>query len=84
MIRKKGNVPADYFDFMVVDECHRDGANDESNRRGILDYFAPAVQLGLTATPKRKDNAADLLGGVESIKTVFAAFQKALYGVRVA
>jgi type I site-specific restriction endonuclease len=40
----------------VIDECHRGGANDESNWRGILDYFAPAVQVGLTATPKRKDN----------------------------
>src|SRR5258706_11013480 len=48
--------PPDFFDFIVIDECHRGGANDESNCRGILDYFAPAVQLGLTATPKRKDN----------------------------
>jgi len=51
-----GAYPADYFDFIVIDECHRGGANDEGNWRGILDYFAPAVQLGLTATPKRKDN----------------------------
>jgi len=48
--------PKDYFDFIVIDECHRGGANDEGNWRGILDYFSPAVQLGLTATPKRKDN----------------------------
>jgi len=51
-----GEYPQDFFDFIVIDECHRGGANDESNWRGILDYFAPAVQLGLTATPKRKDN----------------------------
>jgi type I restriction enzyme R subunit len=51
-----GEYPVDFFDFIVVDECHRGGANDESNWHGILDYFAPAVQLGLTATPKRKDN----------------------------
>ena len=51
-----GAYPTDYFDFIVIDECHRGGANDEGNWRGILDYFAPAVQLGLTATPKRKDN----------------------------
>jgi type I restriction enzyme R subunit len=51
-----GQYPADFFDFIIVDECHRGGANDESNWRGILDYFAPAVQLGLTATPKRRDN----------------------------
>jgi len=52
-----GEYPSDFFDFIVIDECHRGGANDESNWRGILEYFAPAVQLGLTATPKRKDNA---------------------------
>ncbi len=52
-----GEYPPDFFDFIVIDECHRGGANDESNWRGILEYFAPAVQLGLTATPKRKDNA---------------------------
>lgn len=51
-----GDYPPDFFDFIVIDECHRGGANDESNWRAILDYFAPAVQLGLTATPKRKDN----------------------------
>lgn len=51
-----GQYPPDFFDFIIVDECHRGGANDESNWRGILDYFAPAVQLGLTATPKRRDN----------------------------
>ena len=52
-----GEYPPDFFDFIVIDECHRGGANDESNRRGILEYFAPAVQLGLTATPKREENA---------------------------
>lgn len=51
-----GEYPPDFFDFIVIDECHRGGANDESNWRGILEYFAPAVQLGLTATPKRQDN----------------------------
>jgi len=51
-----GQYPTDYFDFIIIDECHRGGANDEGNWRAILDYFSPAVQLGLTATPKRKDN----------------------------
>jgi type I restriction enzyme R subunit len=51
-----GEYPADFFDLIIIDECHRGGANDESNWRGILEYFKPAVQLGLTATPKRKDN----------------------------
>jgi type I restriction enzyme R subunit len=52
-----GDYPRDFFDFIVIDECHRGGANDESTWRAILDYFAPAVQLGLTATPRRKANA---------------------------
>ena len=51
-----GEYPKDYFDFIIIDECHRGGANDEGNWRSILEYFSPAVQLGLTATPKRKDN----------------------------
>lgn len=52
-----GEYPPDFFDFIVIDECHRGGANDEGSWRAILDYFAPAVQLGLTATPKRTLNA---------------------------
>ena len=51
-----GDYPADFFDFIIIDECHRGGANDESSWREILNYFSPAVQLGLTATPKRRDN----------------------------
>lgn len=47
----------DFFDFIIIDECHRGGANDESSWREILNYFSPAVQLGLTATPKRDVNA---------------------------
>jgi type I restriction enzyme, R subunit len=46
----------DFFDLIIVDECHRGSAKDESNWREILEYFAPAYQLGMTATPKRKDN----------------------------
>lgn len=51
-----GDYPEDFFDFIVIDECHRGGANDEGNWRGILEYFSPAVQMGLTATPKREGN----------------------------
>ena len=51
-----GQYPKDYFDLIIVDECHRGGANDESTWRGILEYFEPAVQLGLTATPKKEEN----------------------------
>lgn len=51
-----GEYDPDFFDFIIIDECHRGGANDESNWRAIMEHFSPAVQLGLTATPKRKDN----------------------------
>ncbi len=51
-----GEYPRDYFDFIMIDECHRGGANDESTWRAILEYFSPAYQLGLTATPKRDVN----------------------------
>ena len=51
-----GEYPEDYFDLIIIDECHRGGANDESNWRAIMEYFSPAVQLGLTATPKRDKN----------------------------
>jgi len=51
-----GEYPKDFFDFIIIDECHRGGANDESSWRDILNYFSPAVQLGLTATPKRDVN----------------------------
>jgi len=48
--------PREFFDLIVIDECHRGSSSDESNWRKILDYFAPAVKLGLTATPLRADN----------------------------
>ena len=51
-----GDYPRDFFDLIIIDECHRGGSRDESSWRGILEYFEPAVQIGLTATPKRKDN----------------------------
>ena len=51
-----GQYPQDFFDCIIIDECHRGGAHDESAWRAILDYFYHAVQLGLTATPKREDN----------------------------
>jgi len=48
--------PQDFFDLIIVDECHRGSARDESNWHEILEYFYPATQIGMTATPKRKDN----------------------------
>ena len=52
-----GEYPKDFFDLVIIDECHRGGAKDESNWRGILEYFDSAVQIGLTATPRREINA---------------------------
>ena len=48
--------PSNFFDLIIIDECHRGSANDESSWRAILDHFGSAVHLGLTATPKRDDN----------------------------
>jgi type I restriction enzyme R subunit len=54
-----GDYPPDFFDCIIIDECHRGGANAEGEWRAILDYFEPSVQLGLTATPLRKDENRD-------------------------
>ena len=45
-----------FFDFIIIDECHRGGANDESEWRKLMEYFDSAYQLGMTATPRRKVN----------------------------
>jgi type I restriction enzyme R subunit len=47
---------SDFFDLIIVDECHRGSARDESNWREILEYFEPAYQIGITATPLREEN----------------------------
>jgi len=57
--RKTGlykNYSPDFFDLILVDECHRGSARDDSKWRDILEYFSPAYQIGMTATPKRDDN----------------------------
>jgi type I restriction enzyme, R subunit len=48
--------PPDFFDLIVIDECHRGSAKEDSAWREILEYFSPAYQLGLTATPLRDDS----------------------------
>ncbi len=48
--------PPNFFDLVIIDECHRGSANEESSWRDILNYFSSAIHLGLTATPKRDDN----------------------------
>lgn len=46
----------DFFDLIIIDECHRGSARDTSSWRAVLDYFTPAVQFGMTATPLREDS----------------------------
>jgi type I restriction enzyme R subunit len=48
--------PSDFFDLVIIDECHRGGANEAGSWHEVLKYFSSAVHLGMTATPKRKDN----------------------------
>lgn len=50
-------VPSNYFDLIIVDECHRGSAREESNWRKILEYFNPAIQIGLTATPNEHEGS---------------------------
>ena len=50
------DYPEDFFDLIIIDECHRGGAGNESNWRAVLNHFTGATHLGLTATPKRDDN----------------------------
>lgn len=53
------DYPKDYFDLIIVDECHRGSARDDSTWRAILEHFEPAVQIGMTATPRREDENLD-------------------------
>ena len=55
-VRWFSHYPPDFFAFILIDECHRGGATNESNWRGILEHLAAAMQLGLTATPRRSEN----------------------------
>ncbi|ENH5929427.1 DEAD/DEAH box helicase family protein [Campylobacter jejuni] len=48
--------PKDFFDLVIIDECHRGGANEEGSWKEVLEHFSCATHLGLTATPKQKDN----------------------------
>ncbi len=50
------SYPRNYFDLVIIDECHRGSAQDDSNWRTILEHFDAAVQIGMTATPLRTDN----------------------------
>lgn len=63
------SVSRDFFDLIVIDECHRGSANEDSAWREILEYFDGAIQLGLTATPKETKYASNITYFGESIYT---------------
>ena len=50
----------DFFDLIVIDECHRGSAADDASWRKILDYFSSATQIGLTATPKESSKVSNI------------------------
>ena len=54
------SVSRDFFDLIVIDECHRGSASEDSAWREILDYFSDAIQIGLTATPKETKYASNI------------------------
>ncbi|WP_211246796.1 EcoAI/FtnUII family type I restriction enzme subunit R [Mycoplasma leonicaptivi] len=53
-------IPKDYFDLIIIDECHRGSAKEDSNWRKILEYFSSATQIGLTATPKESERVSNI------------------------
>lgn len=53
-------LPPDFFDMIIVDECHRGSASEDSNWHEILEYFSSATQLGLTATPKETEDVSNI------------------------
>ena len=63
------SVKRDFFDLIVIDECHRGSANEDSAWKEILEYFEGAIQLGLTATPKETKYASNITYFGESIYT---------------
>lgn len=53
-------IPAEYFDLILVDECHRGSAKEDSNWRKVLEYFSSATQIGMTATPKESATVSNI------------------------
>ncbi|WP_044931480.1 EcoAI/FtnUII family type I restriction enzme subunit R [Oribacterium sp. NK2B42] len=53
-------IPAGYFDLIIVDECHRGSAKEDSNWRKVLEYFSTATQIGMTATPKESEKVSNI------------------------
>lgn len=53
-------IPAEYFDLVIVDECHRGSAKEDGSWRKILEYFSSATQIGMTATPKESEKVSNV------------------------
>lgn len=53
-------IPPEYFDLIIVDECHRGSAKEDSNWRKVLEYFSAATQIGMTATPKESEKVSNI------------------------
>lgn len=53
-------IPSGYFDLIIVDECHRGSAKEDSNWRKVLEYFNSATQIGMTATPKESETVSNI------------------------
>ncbi len=53
-------IPAAYFDLIIVDECHRGSAKEDGNWRKVLEYFSSAAQIGMTATPKESETVSNI------------------------
>lgn len=53
-------IPSKYFDLIIVDECHRGSAKEDSNWRKVLEYFSSATQIGMTATPKESEKVSNI------------------------
>lgn len=53
-------IPSEYFDLIIVDECHRGSAKEDSNWRKVLEYFSYATQIGMTATPKESEKVSNI------------------------
>lgn len=53
-------IPSEYFDLIIVDECHRGSAKEDSNWRKVLEYFSSATQIGMTATPKESEKVSNI------------------------
>lgn len=75
-------LPRDFFDLIIIDECHRGSARMDSNWHDILDYFASAVQIGMTATPK-DGGIEEALNELDEARRLYADAQASNNSIRI-